>query len=273
MTIRRVVFQLTPLLDLLMIVIFAQYMDIHGSSRKVVRTSHEMVRAEQRKRLQAERERHDAQRLRQEALGLARAHAETIGKLRAENDQLRLAATKVMARADEIRRQAEEDLLEIGRLAREMLQIDEALLVHALRDLSLEEKVRVRRDLEDLRGQSATAVVRYLRKAAEIRKQCDVWEVHVGADDLVRLKHNGRPVGDNLYERSADGFAERVMPRLLSVGEPKSLVLFFYTYDNCTLAMDRRVRTAMERCFQLLRARGYNKRFVLSDLGRVRETP
>ena len=67
---RRVVVSLTPLLDLLLIVIFAQYVDLKGKSERTVRhlrqTSTERLDKERELRLKAERERDHAITLREE---------------------------------------------------------------------------------------------------------------------------------------------------------------------------------------------------------------
>ena len=175
---RRTVFQLTPLLDLLLIVIFAQYLNLkHATKEEVSRVeqeARETLHDEGRLRREAETDRDQAQRLEKDTRNELHAKGRTIRELQQENDELRQTLVAARFKAEEAARQAKLDLLRIGELVRETLRLEEDDFEQAIRDLSAEEKKGLRRSLEEMRGKAPSAIVRHFREMAEIRKRCDV---------------------------------------------------------------------------------------------------
>ena len=234
---RRLTFQLTPLLDLLLIVIFAQYMEVRETS----------LRAETQVERQATAE----------IAAVRRQHADDERRL----DEARTRVAELEERLGQ--RQAElasevQDLLErqeqIGDLVAEMFRVPDAVIESTLKSLAATDQPRSPEELEQLRTQfrelaarRGHEAVKHLLTHAELRKRVDIWEIYIDRSGIVRLNTGDRvqqfrfdveleaaSAGEQQRQsdRAAGRFADRLFDIYKSLPQPKSVVILLFSYGN-----------------------------------------
>lgn len=262
---RKVAVHLTPLLDMTLIVFFAQY-----------------IEARQRSAADAEAAGNAQEQRDATAAELASLQAE-YGRLQATLEEARQAERAIRVESDDLRvrsAQAETDLDRalaqqrvLGELMIELFQIPPEAVQEVLdpgRDppiaASPEELARLRERFREMAQQDAGPMIRHLLSYEEIRKRCDVWELHVDQTGVASF-HTGmqtfriRVVPDEFERRFFDVYK--------SLPQPKGLVILILTYDR---ASERRVtRPVQEMLPQIVdRMRedsGGRARFEYADLG------
>jgi hypothetical protein len=275
---RRVVISLTPLLDMLLIVIFAQYMDLKGKSERTVArlqesTAEDLAR-ERELRLKAQTERDFAVTLRKETERQLEAQTKTIEGLRGETDKLRSELQEAMNVAKVQAEQAKRDLEAAAEALSDILKLPKEAFEPALDTLPLEERTEIRRELEDVRGKGVDKVVQHLRKIAALKKRCDFWEVYIADDDTISVKNNDLRFGPFSAD-SEDQFIVEMKKITGTMPEPKSLVIVLLSYSGAQRRTRRNVELGLrELCDLYLKAR-YNgeKRFELAILGYTTAAP
>jgi hypothetical protein len=228
---RKLTFQLIPLLDLLLIVVFAQYLE----SR--VETEQQQVQAAATQSLLSEQL--------DEALRQLLALRERLAELEQQVQTAELRGGE----ADRFR--AQRDL--IGELVAELFRLPDGSLTSLMQAAgstpSPSDITQLQARIKALAGGSSERVVDHLLTFGEMRKRIDVWELY--------LEDNGRfvlTVGDKripFRAEAADEFATRLFEAYKTLPEPKSLVLLLVSYgdakfqplkaalDGLPLALDR----------------------------------
>uniref|UniRef100_A0A7C2K2E3 Uncharacterized protein n=1 Tax=Schlesneria paludicola TaxID=360056 RepID=A0A7C2K2E3_9PLAN len=212
---RKLTFQLTPLLDLLLIVIFAQYLDVRSTARR------ETIE------LEASRTLISAQL--DEALRQLIALREKLAQM---EQRVEVAETRSVE-AD--RFLAQRDL--IGELVTELFRLPEGTLAPLLQSRtasgpgpSASDLAQLQSRLKALGGGQSDRVVDHLLTFGEMRKRMDVWELYLQDNGSVVLT-----VGDKrltFRAESADAFATRLFEAYKTLPEPKSLVLLLVSYGD-----------------------------------------
>lgn len=242
---RRLVFQLVPLLDLMLTVIFLQYL--------AVREREEETRA-------------------------AAASAEST----AQDLAGRVATLETEAREATVRgNQAVERQAAMGRLLATMFDVPEAKLNEILETLrtspvgdSLAERNALREKVQGMANATPGQMVHHLLTYEEIRKRCDVWELHISAESVATLDTGDRQprLRINLSENEAveiERFGDDLVSLYRGLPQPKSLVIILLTYDRQTrLAVTEAVAGALPGVVDKMRqAGGGLTRFEFADLG------
>lgn len=205
----RMTLQLTPLLDLLLIVIFAQYLDVR-ESQVVIETR--------------------AAALQQE--------------LNESQQQLKLATGALQDVRQELRLMDDQQQV-LGVVLQELFQIPQDELRRLLqRKLppgvrSAQELERLQEQVRELSQEQPVKLVEHLLSYEEIRKRCDLWDVHVTPDNFLVLSSGGksarmqipRDVDEDFVQRA---FADRFIELSQALSEPKSLVILLMTYDRAS---------------------------------------
>lgn len=246
---RKLTFQLTPLLDLLLIVIFAQYMEVQETASQ--------NQAEVRQRAEAQLA---VQELR---------HAEKLAELGEEQQQVRQqqagldeARQKFVQRERDIRdalRVVLERQREVGDIVAQLFQVPEELVddllnprdlgAHARSDEELAELRTAFRDLAKLRG---TEAMKHLLTYQELRKRCDIWEIYISQQGLVtvdaaaqskrfrfrRLEDSAlRQTGEEIEQKNRDAaerFADYIFEFYKTLPQTKGVVIILLSYDEQT---------------------------------------
>nr|MDQ3332135.1 DUF3450 domain-containing protein [Planctomycetota bacterium] len=173
---RRFHFQLTPLLDLLLIVIFAQYLEVtQQAERQTIAAERQVVE-------------------RQNELG--RRYAQLEADLEQERESLRVERQNVAdsdaansAEVEELRRRLEDvaaQQRQAANLVAELFHIPQELIDEALKPLpigtpprSQKEVERLRQRFEELAVLRGPEVVEHLLSYDELRKRADVWRLRI----------------------------------------------------------------------------------------------
>jgi hypothetical protein len=201
---RKITLQLTPLLDLMLIVIFAQYMTMSEQSQ------HDEARASL---LVADAERQSRR------LAAERAHVAA----------LRHEAEMIAERALDQR-----DL--VAKLASELFHLPDETLAKLLRQRFPDnppdeaEIAAMTEEFRRLKGDRGQELVRHLLTFHEIRKRCDVWELYVSETGVTTFKA-GSGLSEFRANTSAD-FAAELFARYRRMPQPKSLVLIVLSYGD-----------------------------------------
>lgn len=278
---RRMVFQLTALLDLLLVVLFAQYLETQEASNRAVRIEAARRAQERALRLQAESDRMEANKLRQSATTRMSDLTDQIERLIAERDLLRsdLAAARqqvgtAQARTEQEQKQAAEQMAAIGRLFQQRLNIAPEALAAYLSSASTGERQRLLDAMQQLRTGSTASVIHHLRATLEFRKLSSLWEIHIFDDNSIRIKVDDDEVVPRFHATSASHFANKLIEAAKEKGEPRSLVVVLLTWSDA----DRRTRDlvtagARDAIANLRSAWGATKRIELSRLGYTPQAP
>ncbi len=277
---RRLVFNLAPLLDLLIIVIFAQYLELRGRSERVVgaavqtavqtaaQAAEEVVASERELRSQAEDAKEDAVRVRSERERELAAKATTIATLREEVDQLRTQLAEALEAAEIQAQSARRDRKAALRVLQDVLNLPAEAFEPSLEDLTPSEQQTIRRQLEDVRGQAPERIVRHLRTFNELKRYVDFWEIYIREDGFIVVQVDGETHG-SFSIRSADDFVSK-MEKLSQqeFPEPKGLVVMLLSHGDSERKVRQEVENGLLRLAQVLRARYDNrKRFETAVLG------
>ncbi len=196
---RKITLNLMPMLDLMLIVIFAQFLAMRDQ------TQHEEARAGQ-------------------AISEVETTRATLAEERREAEML---ADKALDQRDLV-----------GQLASELFNLPDETVAKLLRQRfrdddppSDDEIAAIQEEFRRLKGRRGQEIVKHLMTFNEIRKRCEVWELHVAESGLTSVK-----TPDELTEFRAEtpaAFATK-LANFRTRKEPKNLVLVLLTYGDVT---------------------------------------
>lgn len=230
---KRLSLQLTPLLDLLLIVIFAQYLEIEQKS-----TAESEAQAAREARQQFElRQSREQLKFTQDVLAATRAFQ--------DNTEQQLAELKNQQQAA---RDEQQDL--VARLSEVGSQRDR--IVSALKQAfagSSEEIVKLLEQLAHSPGTPQPISPETIQKLAdqvaqapprdlallllayeEIRKRCDIWELHLDDQGIFTLFDGN--TRHSFRASSAEDFQRRLFELYKSLPQAKSLVILLVSYGE-----------------------------------------
>lgn len=238
--VRSLTLQLTPLLDLLLIVIFAQFLEVRE-------TDTHRARSAARRELELRASQEETLRL-QAALGDAfRLLAEAQRAMQSSQELIRRGREELLRREQDLERSQQRQEV-LGRLLVELFRapqpvIEEILDPHRSPPLSesAEEIERLRQEFQRLAEFSPGAAIRHLLTFEEVRKHCDFWELHLEGDsrrltlvDAQRRQHVlTLPLANEQPNAALDpsAFERELYAVFKSWPQPKSLVLVLFTSD------------------------------------------
>lgn len=270
---RKLTLQLTPLLDLMLIVFFMQYLELRQREAATVATA---TAAEE-----------DVARLREELEASRRLATDQMRMIDELQTQVAagasaLTAAREQAAADGSRIEgALQREKRLGELVAELFAVPEADVDQVLNpdrqpalDRSPQEIAELRERFQQMAKMESGRVIQHLLLYEEIRKRCDVWELFVDPQHVVALNtgaqtHRIRLNLDDAGNPDMARFEEELFALYRSLPEPKSLVVILLTYDRDTRLI---VIEALEKALPALTrrlsddARG-KVRFEYADLG------
>jgi len=228
---RRLALQLTPLLDLLLIVLFAQFMEVR------------MVAEQETERVESDR---------------AAAHAEL------DDVKAQLAALQQqLSEWDQKRRDTERTDFasreQLGQLFGELFHIPEATIQKIANRRASDEAVlspaeiaALKAEFKSLSTARADQVVDHLLTFSEMKKRFDVWELYLQDDDslLITAGANRKRLAPDDIE-TPELFADEFFKLYKSFPQTKSIVLILVSYGDSQLryrwAVTKGLPTAAER--------------------------
>lgn len=241
----RLSLRLTPLLDLLLIVIFAQYMDVQQSVEKRERDFR--TRLAELERLAGE-QRTNAERLRAELRALTGRHdrlVEQNAALAAQRDSLQQLVEQL---TDTIKRQSldlqrEADRRrELAGIFKTLFEIPEPVLRAVMERHERPETLRSKRDvqrlierLQRLRDAEPELVLEHFTVVGELLKRCDLWRLYLAQNGTFLLWAADRTF--RFTAETPDEVAEELFRIYKALPEPKSLVIVLLSYGDVRFAV------------------------------------
>mgnify|MGYP002628818509 FL=1 len=233
MTSRRLTFQLTPLLDLLLIVIFAQFMDVRDTT-----TEHEQSTSSQLTAAQEELAGTQDQ--------LAKIIAEK-NEAEADREFLResLQELKKSTSSMEFERKSLEESLKraheqrdtIANLVADLFDLPDETINELIRTrtpenvrLTPEQVERLREEFKSFAEQNPGESVRHLLTFEEMRKRCDIWELYI--NDTGQTVFSGSGQTHTFRAETTEEFANELYERYKTLPQPKSLVIILLSYGD-----------------------------------------
>ncbi|WP_437202707.1 hypothetical protein [Planctomicrobium sp. SH664] len=273
MTGRRLTIQLAPLVDLLLIVAFCQFLEVQEKSEELSKQSVVAV---------ADRD-----------AALARLNAALV-ELQSVDQRLQAASARALAA--ELHVAADKDRLEqsqgdleralaqqrvLGELVTQLFQIppdDVARIFDPARaapgSQSPAELQQLKEKFQSLGLEKPGRMVEHLLSYEEIRKRCDVWDLHVDAQGVATVTAGNRStrirvITDEPDSVAVERFAADLYNWYRTLPQPKSLVLVLLTYDRSTrILVTSRVRQALPVVVARMQADSAGRtRFEYADLG------
>jgi len=241
---RRLTFQLTPLLDLLLIVIFAQFMDTQETTARIEQRAEQQVE-------QAEQKAEKYSELSNQALRKINTLSEQNERAVRDAVQTKQAAVELdqrmrnMQQASEKQKQELSEQLKVtreqrdlvGELVQELFQLPDSIIDPLLKskadpesEKAKEEIERIKKQLQELAGGKAEDVVKHFLTYDELTKRSDIWELYLTENGVFRLK-----IGDQTTDFRADSaetFVDRFFAIYKTVPQPKSLVIILFSYGD-----------------------------------------
>ncbi len=273
---RKLSMQLTPLLDLLLIVIFAQFMDFRERQAEAVGSTSVSINQNDQSTVTA---RQTVQQL-QERLQVAEQYADTSAMriAKAEADSERYQRLLQHSKEDLDRTLAQHRVL--GELVVELFNVPSEEVARILdtsfrpTGLSESELTQLKDKFREMSMQQSGKMIEHLLSYEEIRKRCDVWTLHVSSKDVITLD-----TGSNVFKVripfniKKDVDNEKLLIELYSLyrslPQPKSLVIVLLTYDRETsIGITDPMREILPRLVtQMQSDRAGAIRFEYADLG------
>ncbi len=241
---RRLTFQLTPLLDLLLIVIFAQFMDTQETTARIEKRATTKVQEAEQQREKFEndsvlarqklkrsselrqQERRNAERARELAKISEKTFRTAQQMLEKENRELSEQLKGAQAQRDRV-----------GELVQQLFQLPDQIvdpLLKSKADPDTEKTKadieRIKKQLQELAGARAEDVVKHFLTYDELTKRSDIWELYLTEKGVFRLK-----IGKVTTEFRADStqeFVDRFYAIYKTVPQPKSLVIILFSYGD-----------------------------------------
>lgn len=248
---RRMTFQLTPLLDLLLIVIFAQFIEVRDTTSK----SEELLetqKAEARQKLMA-----DAEELRR------RMDAEFADRM-----------TQVDQKEESLLAQHEQ----AGRILSELFNVPQQTVERLLRIDSRQDKYtpqqreQLKQTLRNLQKRNGPELLKMLISYGEMQKRCDIWEVHVSGNES--LQFAAGDVTKNIRAKTQEEIEDELFKAYKSLPEPRTLVIILFSYGNTNAGARRRAEEALPNALARMRAdSGGRNWFEFAILGFAPEGP
>ncbi|MEM9702630.1 MAG: hypothetical protein AAF907_09320 [Planctomycetota bacterium] len=226
-------FQLTPLLDLLLIVVFAQFLEGKQADESRAERADELIAATL---AELETERNELSQL-QASLTEQNARLAT-----ERNRAVELAKSAVQTARDmEAATNRSADLLT------ELLDVPEALAAQLRpepRSDAEQDLAAARRRLAQLKEQKGFEVLRFLVGYEELLKRAEVWTLHVRGGGFVALSTGGPGAGrvellrleENGQRARADEFVRRLFAATKALPQPKGLVVILVSFDRTARA-------------------------------------
>ena len=233
MTSRRLTFQLTPLLDLLLIVIFAQFLDVRDTTAEQEQSTSSQLSAAQETLADTQD--------RLAAILTEKNEAE------AEREFLRKSLNELKESTSDLeveRRSLEESLKRahqqrdtVASLVSDLFDLPDETVNELIRTrtpenvrLTPEQVTRLRQEFRAFSKQKPGESVRHLLTFEEMRKRCDIWELYINDTGMTVFSGSGQ--SHTFRAETAGEFAGELYERYKTLPQPKSLVIILLSYGD-----------------------------------------
>jgi hypothetical protein len=242
---RKITLQLIPLLDLLLIVIFAQFMEMRQAAEKLAQRTEAAEKA-------------SVQAKETVATSIAAGQAE----LALQKEEFRLHQLE----ADAKHRASMSEIERIGTLAAEVFRLPEAFVNKALEAKTGDERARLRKLLDNLPKGKTADVVHQMATLSELRRLSDVWEIYLDDRDVIHITVS--PETKTIEFESQAEFERKFLDWFTSLPTTKNLVVMQFSYGDASAGPIFWVRQGITRSLERMRSiRNGQTLFESIDLG------
>lgn len=241
---RRLTFQLTPLLDLLLIVIFAQFMDTQETTARIEKRAATEVQQAEKK---VEKYSVDSESAHQEVKKLSELHLKALRdavktkdmfvELENRTRRMQQSFKKENRELSEQLKRVKQQRDRVAELTQQIFQIPDQTLDPVLKskvDSNTEntqaDLERIKKQLRELAAARSEDVVKHFLTYDELTKRSDIWELYLTENGVFRLT-----IGKQITEFRADStqdFVDRFYAIYKTVPQPKSLVIILFSYGD-----------------------------------------
>lgn len=269
MTPRRLTFQLTPLLDLLLIVIFAQFLEVKETTATQEQQATVQISDTTSELEIARAELADLQSRTKQAQAELDAARQALTDEQLSGDALRLERDSL----EDALAKASEQRDTIAGLMPELFDLPEETVQELIRTrtpenvrLTPEQVQRLREEFREFAQKKPGEAVRHLLTFEEMRKRCDIWELYV--------ESSGKTVfsaGERTFEfraETAAQFQRELFENYKSLPQPKSLVILLLSYGDVKASIYQAAIDGLPRAAEQMRTdQSGRSRFEYAILG------
>lgn len=245
---KRMMFQLTPLLDLLLIVIFAQYMEVQQNAESA-----------QNQLLQQKQEL--AQDVAIQMQDLEQQRAELSRRLETQTESM----TELRQRYSEHYESILQQHQQAGQALAMAFNLPGAVMEEVLR-LKAENRPTDARNLEQaverlkrILPERGTEMLQFVLKYDEMQKHVSVWELHLQDNGQALVSDGDQSV--SIGFGTTEEFVSRVFQATKQFSEPRPLIIILMTYGDAQAGQRRRMVDAMPALVEQLRRDSSNTRW------------
>ncbi len=258
--------QLTPLLDLLLIVIFAQYLDVQKTAASSQQQSilansqaSQTITSQQSRLIELQSQ---SSRLQQE-------YESTLQSL--QQSQTRLAELQ----RDNQTQQQRLDELSNQRMA--LARFLKSMFENTARQLGNNDSGTIKfvdeltariaaEQTQQLANSSPEKIIRHVLTYEEVIKRCDLWDIFVLPSGVVSIQTPQKQTQFRI--NSAEDFSNQVFAFYKSLSQPKGLVIMLYSYGDARADVRQSVELGIPLVAERMRADAGNlTRFEFANLG------
>lgn len=232
---RRLHMQLTPLLDLLLIVIFAQFMDV--AERETQTIGEASIAITQRDEMATQLAEFQVQN-QQTRDRMAQLNS-VVSQLQVHNAELQTDNATLTREAAQTQEDLERAIAQqrlFGDLVSQLFDVPQETVNQALTPpgadapSSEEQRQMLVAKFRELSMQNAGRMIRHLLSYDEMKKRTDLWEVHIDDTGWITLRAGKMEQG--FRARTPEEFAEHLYAVYKSLPQPKSLVVIMLSWGD-----------------------------------------
>lgn len=223
---RKITLQLTPLLDLFLIIIFTQYLEMDGRVEELQHAARDQVAAVES---ELDQSKSDLAELLANYEDVSRELSNRLRELSQAKDELR-------ERVDE-RESFREQRDSLAMLLPELFDLSDSATQELLKTrapqatrMSPQQMARLKQEFQKLAQKKPDVALRHLLTFDEMKKRCDLWQLYL-TDDGVCVLSTDRQVFRFVAETS-DEFVSELFQRYKQLPEAKSLVIVLMSHGN-----------------------------------------
>jgi len=270
---KRLALQLTPLLDLLLIVIFAQYLEIEQTATTI---NQQTVAEQARQEYELKQAREQLAFTRQVLDATQQHRTQAERKL----EELRLASQTEQTASETEAQELTSRLQDVSQQRDRILQVVKQLYASSSEELrklfdqlasasntpSPVSPEQIQALAEKVATSEPRELATFLLAYEEIRKRCDLWELHLDPQGLVHLFD-----GTNRHKfraGSAEDFQRQLFDLYKSLPQTKGLVILLVSYGEVRADMRQNVLLSLPAVTERMRADAAGRtRFEYAILG------
>lgn len=265
---RRLTFQLVSLFDLLMIVIFAQYMDVQATARQQAEKAAHELDAARARMAETERQRAAEAGFLAEGAEIQKLLTRDLERIRTDNEMLKAEAERKQAELTHELKQAREDVVRVGDFVSELFNLPDDVRTRIVKARSAADAARVKESLRKLGAKRGSDMVRHVLSLDELQKRCDIWELQI--DDLNVTTFSAGPVKVRFRSETAAQFSTELFKHYKTLPQPKSMVIMMLSWSDADLRTRNAAIAGLEQAAEKMRADSERRtRFEYGILGYI----